>query len=277
MLVIGIDSGSQNTKGIALENGRVLAQAIRRTEFDTNEAATAVYEDLLAELKLSAVAAVVSTGTGRKSIKFVDDNINEIRSAVRGVRFTSPAMRLIIDLGAEACRVIKLKTDGQVDSYEVNDKCASGVGTFIETMARALQVATEDMGSLSLKSAKIVPMNAQCVVFAESEVVSLIHQRESKEDIACAIHTGVSNRINSMVRRVGMEDGIILIGGTVLNTGLAKCLRDVFAREVFVPENAQYISALGAALHAAELAGGKTLSAGVAQLRASCDFDAERR
>jgi benzoyl-CoA reductase subunit D len=169
------------------------------------------------------------------------------------VRFTNPGMRLIIDLGAETCRVIKLHTDGQLDSYEVNDKCASGVGTFIETMARALQVATEDMGPLSLQSAKTVPMNAQCVVFAESEVVSLIHQKESKEDIACAIHRGVSNRINSMVRRVGIVDGIILIGGTVRNTGLVKCLQDVLGREVFVPENSQYISALGAALHATAL------------------------
>jgi benzoyl-CoA reductase subunit D len=100
------------------------------------------------------------------------------------------------------------------------------------------------------------------VVFAESEVVSLIHQKESKEDIACAIHTGISNRINSMVRRVGIEDGIVLIGGTVRNTGLTRCLGDALGREVFVPENTQYISALGAALHAAELAGGRSALAG---------------
>ncbi|MDR2076886.1 MAG: acyl-CoA dehydratase activase [Desulfovibrio sp.] len=257
MIAVGIDSGSQNTKGVAWEDGRVLARAIRPTAFETNGAAAAVYRTLLAELKKPAAAAVVSTGAGRKSIEFADGEINEIRSAVRGARFAAPGARLIIDLGAEACRVIKLHADGQVDSYEVNDKCASGVGTFIETMARALQVTMEDMGPLSLKSTRIVPMNAQCVVFAESEVVSLIHQKESKEDIACAIHTGVSNRINSMVRRVGIVDGIVLIGGTVLNTGLAKCLRDAFGREAVVPEKAQYISALGAALYAAELAGGK--------------------
>ncbi|MDR1490608.1 MAG: acyl-CoA dehydratase activase [Desulfovibrio sp.] len=262
MIAVGIDSGSQNTKGVAFGDGRILAQAICPTGFDTNGAAVKVYDNLLAKLRGPAVAAVASTGLGRKVIEFADDDINEIRSAVRGVRHINPAMRLIIDMGAEACRVIKLHADGQVDTYEVNDKCASGVGTFIEAMARALQVAIEEMGPLSLKSAKIVPMNAQCVVFAESEVVSLIHRKESKEDIACAIHTGVSNRINAMVRRVGMVDGIIMIGGTVLNTGLIKCLQDAFSREVLVPENAQYVSALGAALHAAELARRNAASTG---------------
>ncbi|MDR1947336.1 MAG: acyl-CoA dehydratase activase [Desulfovibrio sp.] len=257
MITVGIDSGSRNTKGIALENGKIVAQTLCATGFDTNAAALTVYDGLLpAAIKnaAGAVAAVVATGAGRKTIEFAGGNINEISSVVRGVRYIDGNMRLIIELGAEACRVIKLHTDGRIDTYEVNDKCASGAGTFIETMARALQVATTDMGPLSLKSAEDVPMNAQCVVFAESEVVSLIHQKKSKEDIACAIHKGVCNRINSMVRRVGIVDGVILVGGTARNTGLVKCLQDVIGREVYVPENSEYISALGAALHAVESA-----------------------
>jgi benzoyl-CoA reductase subunit D len=164
---------------------------------------------------------------------------------------------MVIDLGAESCRVVKLRADGMVDSYEVNDKCASGAGTFIETMARALQVAVKDMGELSLRHTSEVPMNAQCVVFAESEVVSLIHQKTAKEDIAFAIHKGICNRINSMVRRVGAVDGIMLVGGTAGNAGLADCLQSTVGKKIAVPKNPGYVSAIGAALQAAEKLTGK--------------------
>jgi benzoyl-CoA reductase subunit D len=96
-------------------------------------------------------------------------------------------------------------------------------------------------------------MNAQCVVFAESEVISLIHQKESKEDIAHAIHIGVANRISSLVRRVGIVDGITLIGGPGHNIGLVHCLQDVLGKDIVVPTDTDYASALGAAIYAAEI------------------------
>ena len=39
-------------------------------------------------------------------------------------------------------------------------------------MSRALEVKVDEMGELSRKSTKDVEINAQCAVFAESEVVS---------------------------------------------------------------------------------------------------------
>jgi benzoyl-CoA reductase subunit D len=256
MITVGIDSASQNTKAVAVRDGSIIAMAKLPTEFDVNEAAKRVFELLLstAGIHSEEVAVVVATGVGRSRVEFAKGNINEVISAAKGALYVKPDSGIVIDIGAEASRAIRLNQDGTIKNYQVNDKCASGGGTFIETMARALQIDTEEMGSCALKHTKDIPMNAQCVVFVESEVISLIHQNETKENIAHAVHMGICNRVCSMVQRLGITDGIVFIGGPSYNADLVECLKKELGKDIFVPRNSEFISALGAALYAAEIA-----------------------
>jgi len=254
MLTVGIDSGSQNTKAVLVKDGEIIGKAKIPTGFNANETAMQAYELALldAGVKIGAAVAVVVTGAGRKAITFSNSSVNETTAAAKGIRHVNPEIRLVIDMGSEGCRAIKLKQDGKILNYEINDKCASGAGTFIESMARVLQIPIEEMGAYSTRHTKDVPMNAQCVVFAESEVVSLIHQKETVENIAYGIHIGIANRINSLVRRVGMTDHIAFIGGPGSNIGLVQCLHKELKKDLFIPKSPEYISALGAAVCAAE-------------------------
>ena len=88
-------------------------------------------------------------------------------------------------------------------------KMADDTIAFIEAMARALEVTVEEMGLLCLQSDKEIPMNAQCVVFAESEVVGLIHARTPKSDISKAIYDSIAGRIVSIIRRIGANKDIV--------------------------------------------------------------------
>ena len=256
MITVGIDSGNRNTKVVVLKDGEVISRYMTLTGFEANETAIEVYTKALEQVGLKAndVAAVVSTGLGRNEIKFAKENISEVGSAARGARFVAPTVNTIIDLGAEEGRALKLTTEGKISDFATNGKCAAGAGSFIESMARALQTTAEEMGSLSMKHTKEIQMNAQCVVFAESEVVSLIHQNTAKEDIAKAVHDGVSNRVSSMVRRVGIVDDVALIGGPGKNIGLVQSLNEDLAKDIIVPEFPEFISAIGAALYAVEIA-----------------------
>jgi predicted CoA-substrate-specific enzyme activase len=256
MITVGIDSGSRNTKAVALQDGKILGKALVLTDFEPDKAAKKVYKILLdaTGMKPDDVAAVVSTGVGREGVKFVNANLTEAGSACRGIRNVNPNVNTVIDLGAEGSRAISLKPDGKVGKFAVNDRCAAGAGAFIETMARALQATPEEMGSLSMSHTNKISMNTQCVVFAESEVISLIHKQTSKEDIAYAINEGVALRLSSLVRGVGLVDEIALIGGPGNNIGLVQSLRNALDKKIFVPEGPGYISALGAAIYAAETA-----------------------
>ena len=254
MITAGIDCGSQNTKGAILKDGKIIAQALLATEFDADLAAKNVYDKMLSDAGITKeqVEKLVITGVGRDIIKWGDAEVNEVGAAARGAKFMDPGCQTIIDMGADSCRVIRLNEDGSVMKYEVNDKCASGAGTFIEAMARALQISTEEMGEYSLRNTKDLATNAQCVVFAESEVISLIHAKETREDIAYGVHMGIANRVASMIRRVGLTDNFTMIGGPAYNRGLVACMAKVFGKEITVPEDNQFLSAVGAAMFAAE-------------------------
>jgi len=96
-----------------------------------------------------------------------------------------------------------------------------------------------------------VAMNAQCAVFAESELVSLIHSQTPKADMARAVHDAIADRIGSLVRRVGMEKEVLLIGGVARNVGVLESLKRELDAEIFVPETPETVGAYGAALLAA--------------------------
>ncbi|UCC32920.1 MAG: CoA activase, partial [Candidatus Bathyarchaeota archaeon] len=121
-------------------------------------------------------------------------------------------------------------------------------GTFVEAMSRALEVKLEEMGPLSLKAEKAVPMNAQCTIFAESEVVSLIHAKTPKADISKAIHDAIADRIASMTRRLGIQRDVILVGGVAKNVGFIESLKRALGVDLLVPDEPEFVGAIGAAL-----------------------------
>ena len=196
------------------------------------------------------IEAVFSTGAGRKMAPVAQDSVTEVSAAAKGAVFLYPDVRTVIDIGAEEGRAVKCDEQGRVQDFAVNEKCAAGAGSFTESMSRALEVDLEEFGRLSLQSTKTIPMNAQCAVFAESEVVSLTHAKTPKADISRAVHDAIASRIISMVRRVGINPEIALVGGVSYNVGFVDSLKRGLEKEVIVPENAEFVGALGAALTA---------------------------
>lgn len=257
MITAGVDVGAKFAKVVILKDEHVLARAKALVGFDVLKSASEVFETATkeAELSRSNLQRVVATGMGRNAVlqKFpinADEVVSEVVAGAAGAYKMVPTAKTVIDVGAEEGRGIKVD-GGKVRDFVINERCAAGAGTFVEAMARALEVKVEDMGPLSLKSADTIPMNAQCCVFAESEVVSLIHSKVSKEDIAKAIHDAIAGRISSMVLRIGVEKDVVLIGGCALNPGFLPPLEKELNTSIIVPEFPEYVSALGAAVIAA--------------------------
>jgi len=257
MITAGIDVGAKFAKVVILKDGQVLARAKTLMGFDLLKSASDVFEMALKDAGLSRgdIQRVVATGMGGNAILQrpqinADETVSGVVAGAAGAFQVVPTVRTVIDVGAEEGRGIKVE-GGKVKDFVINERCAAGAGTFIEAMARALEVKVEDMGPLSLKSVNAIPMNAQCCVFAESEVVSLIHSKVSKEDVSKAIHDAIAGRISSMVLRIGVEKDVVLIGGCALNPGFLPPLEKELHTSIIVPEFPEFVSALGAAVIAA--------------------------
>ena len=259
MITAGVDIGAKCIKVLILKDGRVAAKAMGLSGFDQKSATTELFKKALSEAGVGEkdVAYVVATGAGKEEFPHATDRVTEVTADARGAYVARPTARTVISVGAEEGRAIRCDAQGRVVDFAINEKCAAGAGAFTEAMARALEVKVEELGELALKSANAVPMNAQCAVFAESEVVSLVHAGTSKPDISRAIHDAIASRISSMARRISIEKDVVLIGGVAKNKGFVESLRRDLQMDVFVPEDPDYISALGAAHVAHDRATGK--------------------
>ena len=259
MITAGIDCGAKTIKTVIVKDGKIAARSIVLAGLDTKASAQESFEKALhmAGIKKEEIQKIMATGSGRKAAVFANSEVTEVTANAKGVVHEFPGARTVIDVGAEEGRGIKIDARGKVVDFATNEKCAAGAGAFTEAMARALEIPLEEFGPFSLKSTKAVPMNAQCAVFAESEVVTLVHAKTAKEDIARAVMDAIASRITSMVSRIGLEKDAVLIGGLAKNIGFVEALKRGLNSDVLVPKEPEFLGATGAALIAADTAGGK--------------------
>ncbi len=267
MIVAGIDIGGKNVHVVILKDDNIIAKGFSPTGISKAQAAESTYNNVLSNAGLTRedIERVVATGSAARRAAFASSVVPDAAADARGAIELIPSTRTLIDVGAEEGRAIKVNAEGKVLDFAVNEKCAAGTGTFVDAMARALEVELEEMAQMSLKSTTSIPMNAQCAVFGESEVVSLIHAKTPKQDIARAVHDAIAGRIGSVVRIIGIEKDVVIIGGVANNVGLIDSLKRDLGVEVIVPDEPEYVSALGAALLAAQIKSDIKPSAKVAE------------
>jgi benzoyl-CoA reductase subunit D len=248
MIVAGIDVGGKNVHVVIKKDGQMLGKASGPTGIKKAEAVEQLYSEALKKAGIAQkdVERVVATGSAAKRVTFANDVIPDVAADARGVNKLIPSTRTVIDVGAEEGRVIKLGADGKVLDFAVNEKCAAGTGTFVETMSRALDVSVDEMSKITLQSTRALSINAQCAVFGESEVVSLIHQKTPKPDIARALMNAIAGRIASVARIVGLDKDVAMVGGMARNAGFVDSFKKIIDMDVLVPEDPEYVGALGA-------------------------------
>lgn len=257
MLTAGIDMGTQRVKAVILKDNQILSRNQNFSGSEPTKAAEQAFEEALQNAKLSRedIQHVTATGAGVDMAPFADSTISMMGADARAGAYFFSSARTVIDVGAEEARAVKFDEKGIMMDFVVNARCAAGAGTFIEAMARALEVELDDMGSLSLKAERASPINASCVIFAESDVVSLIHREEPKTEIARAIFDAMAERVSSMVHRLGINPDITLVGGVAKDVGFVASLKRRLGMDILIPEEPLFAGAVGAALIAAKRAG----------------------
>lgn len=254
-LFAGIDVGSLTTKSVIINQSGIAAIEILNTGADPAKAGAAVFTKALDQMQYSRknIRYIVATGYGRVSLAFADKTVTEISCHAKGVRYLNPDAEALIDIGGQDSKVIKLSRDGSVSDFVMNDRCAAGTGKFLEIMAHTLET---DIGHFSLISADAgapCTINSTCIVFAESEVISLLATGNKKEDIAAGLHNSIARRVGNMAKRLNISKNTAFVGGVAKNRGVRKALENFLGFQ-FVPiqVDSQFTGALGAAVLARE-------------------------
>jgi len=254
--VIGIDIGSRTAKAVLISNGELYTDQIG-TGLYMQDAANELIENLLEKSNLGRkeISYVVGTGYGRIALKFEDiphNIVTEISCHAMGAHFLNKNTKTIIDIGGQDSKAIKVNPEtGKVVEFIMNDKCAAGTGRFLEKVAELLDYTIDELGEEALKSSNEVSIGSQCVVFAESEIVSLKARGEKREDIAAGVHYAAARRVRNLVNRIEMEPELVFSGGVSNNVGMKHALEAVIGYKIKETKlDMIYAGSLGAAIYA---------------------------
>jgi bzd-type benzoyl-CoA reductase Q subunit len=251
MITCGIDVGSLSAEAVLMTDGEIASYSVIRTSPESAETAVRALEEALdgSGLRKDDIEYTVATGYGRVVVPFADTNFTEIACHARGAHFFRPSVRTVLDMGGQDCKAIRCDVNGKVTDFRMNDKCAAGTGRSLEVMASLLGVRLEDVGPLSLEDdGEPIKVSNTCVVFAKSEVLSLMRQGEPTSGILAGLCDGIADRVKSLVRMVGVEEDFAISGGITKNIGVVKRIEQklgVAAHSCFEP---QIVGAVGAAL-----------------------------
>ena len=253
MYVMGIDSGSTSTNAVIMNaDKKIIASTVVRTGAKSADSAARALEEVLkaAGLIKDDLFYIVSTGYGRVSIDFADENVTEISCHGRGAHYFNPAIRAILDIGGQDSKAIHLNQAGEVTDFVMNDKCAAGTGRFLEMIARTLEIDVSELGPAALTSTEEIEITSMCSVFAESEVISLIANNKEKPDIAWGVCKAIANKAYSLLKRVGMEEEFMMTGGVAKNPGVVKAVEERIGSKLYICQEPEIVGAAGACLYA---------------------------
>lgn len=250
-LTIGLDLGSTAIKMVVTDGEKIIHRQCVPTAPGQEVLARKMIDETIESLELNPgrIKGIASTGYGKKLFVEASNNIDEISANALGLfKLSGRQARTVINIGGQDLKVLSLSESGQIIDFKMNDKCAAGTGRFFELVARLLNTPLEHFGRLSQAETPIVELNSTCVVFAESEIVSLLAKGATKESIIKGLHGSVARRVAGMMRNQTPDGAVYLDGGPANNRGLVEALEDELMLEVKVLPEPQFTVAYGAAL-----------------------------
>lgn len=251
-----MDIGSTTSKCVLIdENKEVKAFFRDYTEFDRDQSGEKVLKGALDEAgaDIQDVKYIVSTGYGRKTFSRANMNIPEIIAHGVGTHYLMPEARTIIDIGGQDSKVIELDEFGTVTKFEMNDKCAAGTGRFFEVLThRLLGIEMDQLSDLMKQATEPCSISSMCTIFAESEIISYLSQKESIANIAAGTGRSIAKRVLAMGRaaQIPYDEPIVFSGGVANNDAITQIFADLLKKPVVAIDLPQSTAALGAALRA---------------------------
>ena len=206
------------------------------------------FEKKTAELdSLYPGAPLVSCGYGKNNAGS-GKTVSELVALAAGAGKMAPDHNVVLDIGGQDTKIIVCE-NGKLKEFFVNDKCAAGCGMFVVNSLNLLQMDFSDI-SLGNTEQPSVKLSSTCAVFAQSEITKLIADNVKPEEIMRAVVWQILIQSKALIGKVRL-DKLLFTGGLTQIKGIERYAASVFSVPVTVPQDSIYLSAIGAAITAA--------------------------
>lgn len=250
----GMDIGSSTIKIVFTDNSRIIYSACR----EHCGTPMAVITEMLSELiKIYPHSGNVPIGVCGSSVPNIIPEcavISDIPAINEGTSHLCPDAAAIIDIGSKNARFIVRTGNNTPPLFSVNEHCAGGTGSFFENQMSRLGMKIENYSEIVEKACSIPRISGRCAVFAKTDI---IHRQQEGSDISDILlglcYAMIKNFKAVIVKNLPVKKPVMLCGGTALNSGVIRAVKDVFSLsddELIIPEKFRYMSAFGAAVMA---------------------------
>ncbi len=249
-MYLGIDIGSVSTNAVIINNkSKIIGYTILPSGYNHKQTVEDIIYGVCQKTKINQkdIDKIIGTGYGRGNIPNTYKTVTEITCHAVGVHHLYKNTEIVIDIGGQDSKVIKLSKEGFVENFVMNDKCSAGTGRFLEVMAGIMNMDIMEFSSYGLKSKNPYKVSSTCTVFAETEVISGVSKGIKREDIIAGIYESIVRRVLSLAGNVNSNKGIVLTGGVAKNMGVVEYMKRKLPN-IKVPFEPQITGALGAAL-----------------------------
>jgi len=157
--------------------------------------------------------------------------------------------RVVISAGGETFMIYHLDDDGKIQGIYTGNKCASGTGEFFLQQIGRMGIPLAEITKMGVPD-KIHKVSGRCSVFCKSDCTHAMNKGVPKSQVVAGLTRMMSNKAMELAKKLPKQS-VILTGGCALNQGMVHFIRQE-VDDLFIPEEAPYFEALGAALWALE-------------------------
>jgi activator of 2-hydroxyglutaryl-CoA dehydratase len=275
-LYLGIDVGSTTVKCVVVDPdtkdilwSRYERHETRQPE-KVEEMLSAIEADFADCEPARFRAFITGSGAGPLAPHIGARFVQEVNAVAIAVEQRHPDVYSVVELGGQDAKVILFadvpETGDRRIITSMNDKCASGTGATIDKCMIKVGMPESEVAGLAYDAERLHNVAARCGVFAETDIVNLIKGGVPSEEVMNSLADAiVMQNLTVLTRGNTLRERVLLLGGpNTFLPFLQDCWRlrvkeiwdergyqssDRSMEElVFVPENAQYYAASGAAL-----------------------------
>ena len=251
---LGVDVGSLSTNVVLIDQkNNVVARRYLPTASKPLNAIQKALSEISSEIghKVKVIAAG-STGSGRYLTgDFIgaDTIQNEITAQATATIAYCPEVDTIFEIGGQDSKYIHIE-NGVITDFEMNKVCAAGTGSFLEEQAEKLDISIkEEFEKLGFESQRPSKLGERCTVFMESDLNSLLHKGDQKENLIAGLaYSTVQNYLNRVVRDKPIGDHIFFQGGVTNNKAVVAAFEKIIGKKINIPPHFDVTGAIGAAI-----------------------------
>lgn len=154
----------------------------------------------------------------------------------------------ILSCGAETFIVYTLDSQGKICAAGGGNKCASGTGEFFLQQIKRINIGIEEALCLAAQSSRPFKVSGRCSVFCKSDITHALNRAENLGNVIGGLCEMMSAKIIELLHNVP-KGKLLIVGGVSQNRVVMDFLKK-YSADIFIPPEACYFEALGAALWA---------------------------